>query len=212
MAVSMPGWKVFVASSPTVGVGSSTGAGDLFRTTSLPTFNTSTICGFFYYFGQSADWQTIGAFSHNTSYSFMGVTVNTDDIYLWTADTGVIAGPTLSPGNWYFWAMVNNGVGFTGYITPANVAITAAISTLVIPTPATEQRIDLLAWPVSSGRGHGFVSRVRAWSSVLSIAELNAERVSGVSAAKAGATFDTVLDSTSNLGGWSTNGTIVAGP
>lgn len=51
------------------------------------------------------------------------------------------------------------------------------------------------------GIGTGYFARVKAWSSALTLAELEAERTCGSLAAKAGATFYAGLDVTGDYGG-----------
>jgi hypothetical protein len=201
---------------PTAGVGTAaTDGGFLWQDTAMPTWSPSTMTGFFYYAGQTGSAGTIAALRYDIagSYNFLGLVANSDQTFGWTSDTGAINGPTLVPGNWYFWALVNDGLTFNAYIIPADTAITGvSIGPFTIPAGNPSCRPHLLAWPEGGGPGQGYVARARGWSAALSVAELNAERISAT-AVKAGAVFDEPLASTSSLGVFGIyNGTLNDGP
>jgi hypothetical protein len=118
---------------------------------------------------------------------------------------------TMTVGTWYFWALSVSGGVVTAYMVPQGTAVTGSTpQTCPTNIGETSTQTTLLSdaglYPMP-----GYVARVRAWSSVLTTAALDSERVSAT-AVTAGVLFDAPLDGLGNLGGYAIVGTLAAGP
>jgi hypothetical protein len=197
------------------------GIGQTIQTTSyltatglLPTFAPATICGYFYYTGQLTDYQSIMSFDNsNGHYYFLGTNPNSDVTYAYTDSSGAINGPSLTKGKWYFWAMVNDNTGNCyAYLEQAGTALTTpSYTTLTINNTGAASNLFFGTYSAGLSVLTGYQARLRAWSSALSVAELNAERTSPT-AVKAGALFDAPLTTLADRGGLSQVGTYTEGP
>lgn len=203
-------------SYPTVGVGNMTvGAQNFLNGAAvMPTFNVATLCGYFNYVGQTGDYEGIVSFHGDNSnpYYFLGVNANSDVSYAYTNTAGLQSGPTLTQGRWYFWVMQNDGANnFSAYLVEAGTALTTPTWSGLNIATANAAALNINAYAGGLSPAIGFHARCRAWSSVLSLAELNAERVSAA-AVKAGHTYDAALDTLSALDGLTINNTLITGP
>lgn len=193
-----------------VGASTYNNANYLTRSTGLPTFNSSTICGYYYHATTnvgSGIYGSVGAYMSASGYAWMGLNSGTDDVVMWTSTGGFSATvATLTVGNWYYFVITVNGTSLTGYVALVGNAITTGAATTV-SAGVVGTEIRLLQDGSGLDPGGGFMAFVRAWSSVLSVAEMNAERLSTV-AVKVGSTFDAPLTNTSTIDGFSIVGTL----
>jgi hypothetical protein len=203
---------------PMVGVGQLTvnGSNYLSRVTNLPTFNTMTICGYFCYWltPTAATDETIMSVAYNGGSSHTWFGVNSSDVALGWDTTGGYSGNvlTMTKGAWYFYAYQVNGTAVSLRIVPAQSPIQGStVGAITVPAAQTTTALHSLQSNTLSSPATGFTSRIRAWNSILSDAELNAEQASSI-AVKAGSLFDAPLTTTSDLGGFTIAGSLTTGP
>ena len=149
----------------------------------------------------------------NGHYYFLGINPNSDVTYAYTDTTGLVNGPSLTVGKWYFWAMINDNTGnYYAYMVEAGTALTTpSYTTLTINNTGVAADLYIGTYAGGLSPATGYHARVRAWNSALSVAELNAERISPT-AVKASPVFDAPLTTLTDRGGLSQVGTYVTGP
>jgi hypothetical protein len=202
--------------TPTTGVGQDTrnNANYLTRSTSLPTYNNGTACGFYYHAADPPAGQYGCVFSQINTSSTRVRCHAINGFFQYYNEGGTSPGQSLAAavGNWYFWALARDATYQTFYIVPAATAITAYSGRVSNSGGAALASMLLLqSSPGNSQGAAGYAARVRAWSSVLTIDELNAER-DAAAAVKSGSLFDAGFTALDDLGGFSVVGALSEGP
>jgi hypothetical protein len=200
-------------SAPTIGLGTTTAdlANNLTRTTGLPTFNNMTVMGWYYYTGTGGPFMVFditGAAESTAFYTYID-----GGRFYWANNNQATVDLLGISAGWYFWCLTSgpNPWPVEFWCVPAGTAVASPGNQSNWGWNTTVGSIRLLVSHVPDGPGTGFHARVRAWNSILTPAEINAERLSATPV-KAGSVFNAGLQSTSDLGGFTLNGTLVVGP
>jgi hypothetical protein len=199
-------------STPTAGIGQATtnNANFLLRWNG-PTFTSFSVCGYYYNSAQ-VDTGTLFSASDSGGATITLVFSGTGGVLQTVTSNGYTYNTvaTLSTGTWYFWALTHDGTTLTAWVEQSGTALSGGGTTNSGVAAGTVDA-NRVGFGVARAATAGYHARIRSWSSVLTLSELNAERTSAT-IVKAGSYYDAPLTSTSDLGGFSMEGTLTAGP
>jgi hypothetical protein len=144
--------------------------------------------------------------------SILSIRQNTGNLQLWYSGSGTYTSTilALSTNTWYFWAIAQGATSSTAWAADASTELSGAGASVTIGTQ-TFDTLRMMTYLGSTRSVAGFNARVRGWGSVLGTTDFNAERLSAT-AVGASPIFDAPFTSTSDLGGFTITGTLVAGP
>ena len=145
------------------------GSGDYLNTTStqiIPASTTYTVEAWFYFTGTYADFRDIicQGTSGNANRWLMYINTTTGVLYIQIGSASISSGVTISPGQWYYAAFVNNAGAYNFYVNGTSVA---SGTNTTIP-----QNTTLFIGSFSTGSSeffHGYISSVRISNSARTI-------------------------------------------
>jgi hypothetical protein len=168
--------------------------------TSTPTFNSCTYCGWYYHDANPTEDAFLACVNYDGGNADIRVRANTGNVQGWASFSYTYTSTlqAMTTGNWYFWALTIDGATMHTWCVDATTDISG--SGLAVGSN----------WGGIDGMS-GYNARVRAWSEVLTVAEINAEKASAT-VVHSGSVLNAPMTATNDIGSFSIEGTLYTGP